>query len=389
MLIPLGISYYTFQGMGYIIDLYRRKYKPSGHFGHFMLFLAFFPQLVQGPVSRYNELSPQLIAPHRFEYTRVKHGMELVVWGLFKKLVISDRIAIIAATVFGSPEFYGGYYVVVAMIVSSIQLYTDFSGGIDIMRGVAEAFGIILPENFTRPYFSINLAEYWRRWHITMNTWWRDYLFYALSLSRPFQRIGKHARRIVGENFSKKLPILLAVIVVRIINSIWHGANAYNMVGGLYHGLVLAISLYFEPYIVRLTKRLKINTDCFSWRLFQYIRTFIIVTLPKVFMPIQSVSDVPKAIGTLFSVHNPWILFDGSLYKLGVSQSQLCIVSLSLLVLLVVSCIQESGRSVRIELDKQNVVFRGAIYLFFIVVIVLFGVYGSAYNASAFAYQLI
>ena len=389
MLVPLGISYYTFQSMGYIIDLYRRKYKPSSHFGHFMLFLSFFPQLVQGPISRYNELSSQLIAPHRFEYTRVKHGMELVVWGLFKKLVISDRIAIIASTVYGSPDNYKGYYIAVAMVISSIQLYTDFSGGIDVMRGVAEAFGIILPENFTRPYFSVNLAEYWRRWHITMNTWWRDYLFYPLSLSRPFQKLGKRTRKIVGDNFSKKLPILLSIIVIRVVNSIWHGATASNVTGGLYHGIILAISLYFEPYIVRLTKRLKINTECFSWRLFQIIRTFILITIPKVFYPISSMSEIGKAISNLVSVHNPWVLFDGSIFKLGVTQPQLQIVSLCILILIIVSCLQEKGYSVRAELDKQNLVFRGAVYLFFIFAIIIFGVYGSAYNASAFAYQFV
>ena len=389
MIVPLGISYYTFQGMGYIIDLYRRKYKPSAHFGHFMLFLSFFPQLIQGPVSRYNELSAQLIAPHPFEYRRVRHGMELVLWGLFKKLVISDRIAIMAATIYGSPESYGGYYIAVAMIISSLQIYTDFSGGIDVMRGVAEAFGIILPENFTRPYFSTSLAEYWRRWHITMNTWWRDYLFYPLSLSRPLQKTGKRTRKIFGDNFSKKLPILLSIIIIRIINAIWHNATAVNIVGGTYHGIILAFSVYLEPYFVKLAKRLRINTDCFSWRLFQYIRTFIVVTLPKVFLPIKRVSDVGKAVGNLFSVNNPWILFDGSLYNLGVSERHLRVVSLALLVLLVVSALQEKGYKIRDELDKQNIVFLGLICLLAIFAIVLFGVYGPAYDASVFAYQLI
>ena len=389
LLVPLGISYYTFQAMGYTIDLYRRKYKPETHFGHFMLFLAFFPQLIQGPVSRHNELAEQLVQPHRFDFTRVKNGLVLVLWGLFKKLIISDRLAIMTGTIIANPEQYGGYYLVVMTVLSTFQLYTDFSGGIDMMRGVAEAFGIILPENFTRPFFSINLAEYWRRWHITMNTWWRDYIFYPLTLSKPFHNIGKKAKKLLGDNFSKKLPILLSVIIIRIINAIWHGATAFNVCGGLYHGILLALSFYFEPHLIKLTKRLRIRTDCFSWRLFQYFRTFIIVAAPKVFQTMRSFSDLGNCLHNVFRVNNPWILFDGSLYQLGVSRDSLMIISLAMLTVLVVSAIQEKGLSVREELDKQNKAFRWLVYLLLIFSICLFGTYGSGYDASSFVYQLI
>lgn len=389
MIVPLGISYYTFQAMGYIIDLYRRKYKPEKHFGHFMLFISFFPQLIQGPINRYNEFTPQLIAPHRFEYKRIKHGMELLAWGLFKKMVISDRLAIITATIFGSPETYGGYYLAVAIIISMLQLYTDFSGGIDMTRGVAEAFGIIMPENFTRPFFATNLSEYWRRWHITLNNWWRDYIFYPMSLSRLFQKFGKGMKKIAGANFGKKFPILLSVIVIRVINSIWHGATGSSILGGIYYGLLLALSFYFEPQIKALTQRLKINTECLSWKIFQCLRTFILIALPRLVSNAKSVADGGRYFRCLFSVNNPWILFDGSFFNLGVSQPQLKVVSIALLVLLIVSCIQERGYSVREELDKQNAVFRGLIYILLILAIIIHGVYGSAYNASAFTYQLI
>ena len=389
VVVPLGISYYTFQAMGYIIDLYRRKFKPEKHFGHFMLFISFFPQLIQGPVSRFDEFAPQLVAPHPFEGRRVKHGIELAIWGLFKKLVIADRLQIMVMTILSAPESYGGFYQLVFIVVSTFQLYADFSGGIDIMRGVAEIFGVIMPENFTRPFFAINLGEYWRRWHITMNAWWRDYIFYPLTLSRGFQRFGKSMRRLVGDNFSKKLPVLMSVIVIRLINSIWHGATASNVVGGIYHGIILALSFYFEPYFVALTKKLKVNTTCFSWKLFQCLRTFFLVAAPKIFLPLTSIGDTFKCIRNVFSTFNPWVLFDGSLFQLGVTQPQLQIISIAMLALLIVSSIQERGRSVREVIDEQNVVFRGLIYAVLIFAIVIFGVYGSGYNASAFAYQLI
>lgn len=389
ILVPLGISYYTFQAMGYIIDLYRRKYQPEKNIAHFALFVSFFPQLIQGPISRYNEFNGQLFEPHRFSATNLRHGAELAVWGLFKKLVISDRLAIVTTMVFGNPETYGGYYLLIGTIMSIIRIYTDFSGGIDITRGVAEMFGIVMPENFTQPFFARNFSDFWRRWHITMNQWWRDYIFYPLTLSRPLQKFGKSMRKVVGDNFSKKLPILIAVIICRIINAIWHGASMHSILSGAYYGLVLALSFYFEPHIVKLTKKLKIRTECLSWKIFQCVRTFVVFGFPYLFTGAKTFKSAFYNLKSLFVVRNPWILFDGSLFQLGVSEHQLRIVSVSLLVLLVISCLKEKGLSIRDELDKQNIVFRGLIYLLFIVAIILYGVYGSGYNASAFLYQNI
>ncbi len=389
MLVPLGISYYTFQSMGYIIDLYRRKFAPEKNLPKFMLFISFFPQLIQGPISRFDELSVQLYEPHRFDPQRLKHGLELAAWGLFKKLVISDRIAIITSTVFTSPDRYPGFYLLVATILSMLQLYTDFSGGIDMTRGAAEIFGVYMPENFTRPFFATNLSEYWRRWHITLNNWWRDYIFYPLTLSKPFMKFGKVMKKIVGEDFGKKLPILLSIIIIRIINSIWHGATGSSILGGLYYGLILAFSFYFEAKFKKLNELLKINTNCLTWKIFTCLRTFALIAAPRLVTYATSVSDGADYFRCLFKTWNPWVLFDGSLYNLGVTQPQFFVVVFSLLLLLLVSSLQEKGMSIRAELDKQNLVFRGMIFIVFIYAIVLFGVYGSGYDASAFAYALI
>lgn len=388
-LIPLGISYYTFQAMGYIIDLYRRKYDPETSLPRFLLFVSFFPQLIQGPISRYDEFSQQLYENHKFSYTTVKYGIELMAWGFFKKLVISDRIAIMTGAIFGNPQKYGGFYLIVASVLSLLQLYTDFSGGIDITRGAAQTMGIIMPENFTRPFFSINLSEYWRRWHITLNNWWRDYIFYPLTLSKPFSRFGKMAKKVVGENFGKKLPILLAVVIIRVINSIWHGATSGIILGGIYHGLLLALSFYFEPQFRRMTEKFRINTECLSWKVFQCLRTFVLIAAPRILSNAKSLKDAANYIRCLFRVNNPWILFDGSLYELGISMKQFNVLSAALLLLFVVSCVQEKGYVIREQLDRQNLIFRGIIYILFFYSIVLFGAYGVGYDASAFAYALI
>lgn len=385
-LVPLGISYYTFQSMGYIIDLYRRKYRPEQNVFKFMLFISFFPQLIQGPISRYDELAKKLYEPHSYNYTRIKHGIELALWGLFKKLVVSDRIAIMTTAIFGNPESFRGFYLLFASVFSMFQLYTDFSGGIDIVRGVGEMFGIDMPENFTRPFFARNMSEYWRRWHITLNNWWRDYIFYPLTLSKPLNQFGKAAKKVVGVNFGKKLPILASVIIIRIINSIWHGATGSSILGGLYYGILLALSFYFEEANKKINIKLKINTECFSWKVFQCVRTFLLVSAPRLVSSAKSLSEGANYFKCLFSEYNPWILLDGSIYELGVTSSQFFIVMLGLLMILIVSAIQETGRSVRTIIDNQNVGFRVVFGVTFIYMIILFGVYGSGYEASAFAY---
>lgn len=385
-LVPLGISYYTFQSMGYLIDLYRRKYAPEKNLFKFMLFVSFFPQLIQGPISRYDELAEKLYAPHVYDYTRIKHGIELAVWGLFKKLVISDRIAIMTGAIFGNPEAFRGFYLGFATIFSMLQLYMDFSGGIDIVRGIGEMFGVEMPENFTRPFFARDTAEYWRRWHITLNNWWRDYIFYPLTLSRPLNKLGKAAKKVLGNNFGKKLPILISVIIIRIINSIWHGATGSSILGGLYYGILLALSFYFDEKLKRLNEILKINTECFSWKLFQCIRTFLLIAAPRLVSGAGSLREGGVYFRCLFAEFNPWILVDGSLYKLGVTSVQFMVVLIGLVIVLVVSVIQERGYRVCVILDSQNTFFRIAFYIVFIYAVVLFGVYGSGYDASAFAY---
>ena len=389
VIVPLGISYYTFQAMGYVIDLHRRKYAPEKHFGHFMLFVSFFPQLIQGPVNRFDTFSPRLLEPHRFDTANIRHGAVLLLWGLFKKLVISDRVLIMITTIMTAPEKYRGFYLAFGAFLRVLQLYTDFSGGIDMTRGVAEAFGIIMPENFTRPFFSRTFDEFWRRWHISMNLWWRDYVFYPLTLSKPLQKFGAKLRKIVGDNFSKKLPILIAVIICRMLNAVWHGSTYSNYAAGLFYGLILALSFYFEPHFSKWTRKLKINTECFSWKLYQCLRTALVFSIPYINFGAKSFSQAAVYLRNMFGEFNPWVMFDGSLYTLGVTQQQLQIVSLAILALLVVGILQEKGYSVREAIDNQNLVFQGIIYLVLIFSIILFGIYGAGYNASAFVYQMI
>ncbi len=386
-LLPLGISFYTFQAMGYIIDLYRDKFRPERNLAKFALFLSFFPQIVQGPISRYDELAKQLYAPHRFDCKRVKSGMELMLWGYFKKMVIADHLAILTGTVFENPEQYQGLYLIFTAMLSWIELYTDFSGGIDITRGIAEIFGIVLPENFKRPFFADSLSEFWRRWHITLNNWWRDYIFYPLTLSKAFVFLGKKCRNRFGNDVGKKMPAMLALLIVRVINSIWHGAYIIYFVGGLYHGILIALAYLLEPKFAALTKRLRVNTNCLSFRIFRIGRTFILISAPRLFYTAKSWSNMILYIRYAFNKFNPWIFFDESWYKLGLDRKTFQMVAVSMLVLLVVSIFQEKGCCIREKLEEQNVLFRWLVYVSGILAVFFFGVYGLGYDVSGFQYM--
>lgn len=386
-MLPLGISFYTFQSMGYIIDLYRDKYQPEKNVARFALFVSFFPQLIQGPISRFDELANQLYEGHPFDYTRVKHGIELMLWGYIKKMVISDRLAIITATIYGDPEKYAGLYLLTAGMLGWVELFTDFSGGIDVARGVSEVFGITMPINFKQPFFADSLSEFWRRWHITLNNWWRDYIFYPLSLSKAFTNMGRRCRKIFGDNAGKKMPMMLAMIIVRVINSMWHGASLKYFLGGFYHGILIAMAYLLEPQLKALTKWLKIKTDCLSWKLFQIVRTFFLVSLTRFMNTTNSWSEIVFYFKCLVAKFNPWIFFDESFYNLGVGREQLQMVFLFIAVGVVVSIFQEKGYNIREELDKQNLIFRWGVYLAGILSIILFGTYGLGFDAASFAYM--
>ena len=189
--VPMGLSYFIFQAVGYVIDVYRGKTDAQKNPLRYGLFVSFFPQMVQGPISRYDQLAPQLTAERSLDWRDLKFGIQLCLWGYFKKLVIADRAAVLVNTVIKDNCPYGGAVIASGILFYCIQLYCDFSGGIDITRGVARLFGIDMAENFRRPIFATSLTDYWRRWHITLGAWMRDYVFYPISLSRGFGKLSR------------------------------------------------------------------------------------------------------------------------------------------------------------------------------------------------------
>ena len=255
LVLPLGISFYTFQSMGYLIDVYNGKYAPEKNPAKFALFVSFFPQLIQGPIARFDQLENQLVTPHRFDLDGIERGLLLMLWGWFKKKVIADRALSLVEAVFGNQSAYGGAVIVVGVLFYSLQQYADFSGGIDLVTGIAQLFGIQLAPNFKRPYFSVSLGDFWRRWHISLSSFFRDYVYIPLG--------------------GKKKHRLLNMAIVWALTGMWHGASWNFVLWGLYFFVILAIekqvgekSMRRVPYLLRRLGTMLLII--FGWNIFYY-----------------------------------------------------------------------------------------------------------------------
>lgn len=386
LLLPLGISFYTFQSAGYIIDVYRGTCKPDRNLGQFALFVAFFPQIVQGPISRYSQLAHQLYAPHSFDGRQAKFGIQLMVWGIFKKLVIADRAALLVNTVFDQYYQYQGLVIFMGAVFYCVQIYTDFSGGIDVARGIAQVMGIRLADNFARPYFAVSIADFWRRWHITLSAWMREYIFYPLSLSKAFASLGSHARTYLGPYLGKLFPTMLAMLITFLAVGAWHGSSWKFMAYGLYNGMLIFLPILFAPWTDRFLRATGIQPERLRWRLVLIACTLPLVCFGRYFSRAASFMDAIRMFGRTVQSLDARVLFDGTLFRLGLDRPNFLLLLLALGVLFAVDVLQERGWHLREWLADRALPVRWAVFLAAILTIVIFGVYGLGYDSARFIY---
>ena len=388
LLLPLGISFYTFQSMGYLIDVANGKYAPERNPAKFELFVSFFPQLIQGPIARHEQLAEQLTTPHRFDISNIHRGALLMLWGFFKKKVIADRALPLVSEVFGAHEPYGGAVIVIAVLFYSLQQYCDFSGGIDLVTGIAELFGIRLAPNFKRPYFSVSLGDFWRRWHISLGAWMRDYVFYPFALLKPVSNLSKAAKKRFGANFARALPAALGNIVVFLLVGVWHGLSMNYVLWGLYNGLILAMSALLEPLYKRTNERLGsavVSSRAFYvWRI---LRTFIIVNIGWYFDRALRGLDAFAMLGKTFFAPAFAQLTDGTLLTLGLTANDFAILAWSTLILFTVSVLQERGMHIRDRVLSLPVIPR-ALLLYAFLYFVLANFVGVNAGNAGFMYAI-
>lgn len=386
---PLRISYFALIIIGYITDVYWGKNKALKNPGKFMLFAGYFPQMTSGPIVTYEQMENQLWGDkHKFSYDTFILGLERILWGVFKKIVISERCGVIVNKVYGYYEVYAGGYVFLAAIMFALQLYCDFSGLMDIVLGASECLGIILPENFNTPFYSLNLSEFWRRWHITLGGFLRDYVLYPIQRSKGFKNLRKWCKNHFGKGYEKKfnLPLYLSLLISWFLIGLWHGGGWNYIFGvGLYMWAVIVLGEICSPIFKWLVKILHINTECDSYRLFLRIRTFTLFAFGLSFFRAKTLADGFKMWKSGFSVYNPWIFFDESLYKMGLDRREWGILIFGLILLFVVSYISQK-ENVRAYLKKQNFVFNLVIFSLLFIMVVTWGYYGMSFNAQDFIY---
>ena len=382
-IVPMGISFYTFQSVGYLVDVYRETVPAEKNLWKFALFVSFFPQLVQGPISRFGDLSKTLYGPHPFRFAVLRRGLERVLWGYFKKMVVADRLAAAVLAITGGQD--RGGYALALLFLYTVQLYADFTGGIDITIGLAEALGITVAENFDRPYLAVSLKDYWRRWHISMCTWFRDYLFYPVSTSRFMRSVTKGTKKVFGDKAGRKVPLYLSSFIVWAATGLWHGANWNFVVWGLSNWAVLMISQELEPAYAAFHKRFS-KTNGRAWQVFMIGRTFLLVAAMNLFDCYATLSGTFNAF---FSVFSPaaWTGFTpAGLLQLGLSGADFVVAGVGAFLMFAVS-LAGARCSVRERLEKKPVALQIALVMLLLFAVLIFGAYGKGYDAGQFIYN--
>ena len=345
VLLPVGISFYTFQTLSYTIDVYNNKTPAQRHLGVFAVYVSFFPQLVAGPIERSNHLLPQFFREHDFSYIRVKAGLQKMLWGFFKKIVIADNLAILVDGVYNNVDNYSGLTLIVATIFFTFQIYCDFSGYSDIAIGTAKVMGFELRENFKRPYFSKSIREFWQRWHITLSTWFRDYVYIPL-----------------GGNRTIKWRWYYNVFITFLVSGLWHGANWTFVIWGALHGTYLIIALALTNPKKQFSSLIQKQSKSFN-KLLDVTITFILVAFAWIFFRANNLDDAIYIISNLFANYNEINLSELRIQfrGIGLFQEDLIKCFLLILALFLYSSYERSG-NVWEKLQEKPKWIRWSIY---------------------------
>ena len=368
LLLPVGISFYTFQALSYTMDVYRGDIDAEPNFLRYALFVSFFPQLVAGPIERSGSLLHQLREHQTFDYVRARRGLVLMGWGFFQKMVIADRLAILVDTVYNDPVGKSGAAVILATVLFCFQIYCDFGGYSNIAIGAAKVIGIDLMENFRQPYLATSIRDYWRRWHISLSTWFRDYLYIPL-----------------GGNRKGKVRSMVNLLVVFLVSGLWHGAAWHYVIWGGLHGLYQVAGAVTAPVRRKLREILSIRENGLFHRFYATVITFGLVAAAFVLFRINCMSDCITMLRAVLFDLTPASLLNGGIFELGLQKPDFIVAILSVLVLITSDFVREKCRPGEI-LDRQPLLLRWIVYLVLIFAILIFGIYGPSYEATAFIY---
>ena len=386
---PLGLSFFILQSVSYLVDVYRQTIRADRNLARVGLFLGFFPSIVEGPICRYSQTAEALWNAGPIRYENLTLGLQRILFGLMKKLVVADRLNPIVEEMFTTSESYPGYLSLIAGILYTIQLYMDFSGSMDAVCGTAQIFGITMPENFKRPFFSKNISEFWTRWHITLGTWFRDYIFYPVTMSGPLKKLTGAARKKLGNHFGPLIAGSIALLCVWFCNGLWHGAAWHYVFFGLYHFVLILLGSAFAPLFKRVNGALHLTPENKAFRLFQMLRTTFLVILGEIIFRADNMAMAGNMLRRIFTdFGEPFSKYYSILgWMKTLADSTLCsvrdlqIVGVAAVILLAVSILQERGGNIRSRLSARPAWQRWAVWYALLLFILIFGAYGPGYVA--------
>lgn len=386
---PIGISYYTLMLVGYLCDVSWGILEPEKNPFKFAALGGYFPLFTAGPIIHYRKIKDDFFAGQRFRYENLCYGAQRILWGFLKKLVIAERAAVIVNRIWSEPGNYPGLYVWIGVLLFVIELYADFSGCIDIVMGTSQLFGIILPENFNLPFLSQSVSEFWRRWHITLGAWLKEYILNPLLKSGLWQKLNGWCRKRFGKKWGKKIYVWCGLLVSWLFIGLWHGGS-YNYilgVGVFYWGCVVFSELTGE-FFQKAVKKIGLKEETFSYRLFRACRTLFLFMVSSIFWRSVSFRDGIRMLRSALSTVNPWILFDGSFLNMGLTAEDWHILRLGILLMAAAGIISVYKKKPAKEwIAEQNLVFRWMVWIGLFVFVLIYGKYGPGYDAAEFIYR--
>lgn len=369
VMLPVGISFYTFQALSYTMDVYREDIYAEKNFFRYALFVSFFPQLVAGPIERSKNLLKQLAVPQKFNFENARIGILYMIWGFFLKMVLADRIAIFVDTVYGNTAEFAGAYLIVATVLFAVQIYCDFSGYSIIAMGAAKILGINLMENFDAPYLSTSVSAFWRRWHISLTSWFKDYLYIPLGGSRK-GKFRKYANK----------------MIVFLVSGLWHGASISFVVWGGLNGLYQIIEEISKPLRDGFAKLININRNSAGHKMFQMMVTFVLVDFSWIFFRASGFRQGVEIVKSIFTVYNPWVIFDGSLYLCGLDAHNFYLMIICIGILVFADICKRKNIDLIKVISQQDWWIRSIVIAVSISFILLFGKWGPSFDQASFIY---
>ncbi len=376
ILAPIGISFYTLSALSYVIDIYNRKIEASKNIVKVALFVSFFTQIIEGPFTRFSDTADDLYEAKRTSYEGLCSGYERILYGLFKKKVIADRANILVDMMFTNYANYSGASVFLGVIGYVIVLYMEFSGTMDVVLGTGELFGVKLPENFRQPFFSKNITDFWSRWHISLGHWFKDFIFYPVSLSKPLKKLNTKIREHVKGRLGPLVCGGIALFCVWSLNGLWHGAGWTFIFYGMYHFTLILLGNIFEPIIASICTKLKINRENKFYVYLRIFKTWIFIFLGELFFRAPTMKVGIGMTKRIFSFKG---LQSHELLNLGLDLKDYTILFIAIIILFVIGILREKNINIREEISKKHIVIRWLIYYILIFSIIIFGAYGKGY----------